>query len=103
MSEALAQKRVITMVPPRLQPLTHRPIEAIARKRVAGYARVSTDSDEQENSYEAQVDYFTEYIQSRDEWEFVKIYTDEERSYLELFCANKSPPSYRQQATSCLF
>lgn len=77
MSEALAQKRVVTMVPPRLQPLTRRPIEAVVRKRVAGYARVSTDSDEQENSYEAQVDYFTEYIQSRDEWEFVKIYTDE--------------------------
>ena len=51
MSEALAQKRVVTMVPPRLQPLTHRPIEAVVRKRVAGYARVSTDSDEQENSY----------------------------------------------------
>ena len=77
MSEALAQKRVVTMVPPRLQLLTRRPIEAVVRKRVAGYARVSTDSDEQENSYEAQVDYFTEYIQSRDEWEFVKIYTDE--------------------------
>lgn len=76
MSEALAQKRVVTMVPPRLQPLTRRPIEAVVRKRVAGYARVSTDSDEQENSYEAQVDYFTEYIQSRDEWEFVKIYTE---------------------------
>ena len=77
MNEALAQKKIITMVPPRLQPLTHRPIENVVRKRVAGYARVSTDSDEQENSYEAQVDYFTEYIQSRDEWEFVKIYTDE--------------------------
>lgn len=77
MNEALAQKKIITMVPPRLQPLTHRPIETVVRKRVAGYARVSTDSDEQENSYEAQVDYFTEYIQSRDEWVFVKIYTDE--------------------------
>lgn len=77
MNEALAQKKIITMVPPRLQPLTHRPIENVVRKRVAGYARVSTDSDEQENSYEAQVDYFTEYIQSRDEWKFVKIYTDE--------------------------
>ena len=77
MNEVLAQKKIITMVPPRLQPLTHRPIENVVRKRVAGYARVSTDSEEQENSYEAQVDYFTEYIQSRDEWEFVKIYTDE--------------------------
>ena len=42
-----------------------------------GYARVSTDSDEQFTSYEAQVDYYTRYIQSHPEWEFVKVYTDE--------------------------
>ena len=33
--------------------------------------------EEQENSYEAQVDYFTEYIKSNEAWEFVKVYTDE--------------------------
>ena len=31
--------------------------------RVAAYCRVSTDSDEQTTSYEAQVEYYTEYIQ----------------------------------------
>ena len=46
-------------------------------RRVAGYARVSTDSDEQFTSYEAQVDYYTKFIQSKPEWEFVKVYTDE--------------------------
>jgi DNA invertase Pin-like site-specific DNA recombinase len=44
---------------------------------VAGYARVSTDSDEQFTSYEAQIDYYTQYIKKRDDWEFVKVYTDE--------------------------
>lgn len=44
---------------------------------MAGYARVSTDHDEQLTSYEAQVDYYTRYIQSRNDWEFVGIYTDE--------------------------
>ena len=34
------------------------------KKRVAAYARVSTDSDEQFTSYEAQVDFYTRYIQS---------------------------------------
>ena len=29
------------------------------KRRVAAYARVSTDSDEQLTSYEAQVDYYT--------------------------------------------
>ncbi|MBR5309163.1 MAG: recombinase family protein [Clostridia bacterium] len=47
------------------------------KRKVAGYARVSTDSDEQFTSYEAQVDYYTNYIKSRPEWEFVGVYTDE--------------------------
>ena len=28
-------------------------------------------------SYEAQIDYYTQYIKARDDWEFVKVYTDE--------------------------
>lgn len=44
---------------------------------MAAYARVSTDSDEQLTSYEAQVDYYTKFIQSREDWEFVTVYTDE--------------------------
>lgn len=39
--------------------------------------RTHTDSDEQFTSYEAQVDYYTRFIQSHPEWEFVKVYTDE--------------------------
>lgn len=47
------------------------------KRRVAAYARVSTDSDEQLSSYEAQVDFYTRHIQSNPEWEFVAVYTDE--------------------------
>lgn len=47
------------------------------KRRVAGYARVSTDRDEQFSSYVAQVDYYTTMIKSKTEWEFIKIYTDE--------------------------
>ena len=50
---------------------------AIKKRRVAGYARVSTEKDEQQNSYEAQVDYYTSYIQSNPEWIFVAVYSDE--------------------------
>ena len=77
MSEAQVMDRVITKIPQRIQPLTRMPLNASRKRRVAGYARVSTDSDEQENSYEAQVGYFTEYIRGRDDWKFVDIYTDE--------------------------
>lgn len=47
------------------------------KKRVAAYARVSTDSDEQLSSYEAQVDFYTQHINNNPEWEFVSVYTDE--------------------------
>lgn len=53
------------------------PINAVKKRRVAAYARVSTDQEEQLTSYEAQVDYYTNYIKSRDDWEFVEVYTDE--------------------------
>ena len=48
-----------------------------AKKRVAAYARVSTDEEEQLTSYEAQVDYYTRYIQANPDWELVEVYADE--------------------------
>lgn len=65
------------MIPATFNPQTRRPMKQVTRRRVAGYARVSTDSDEQFTSYEAQVDYYTNYINSNPEWSFVKVYTDE--------------------------
>ena len=47
------------------------------RLRVAGYARVSTDTEEQQNSYEAQLDYYRNMIRSKWNWQFVKMYSDE--------------------------
>ena len=54
---------------------------AIKKRRVAGYARVSTEKEEQQNSYEAQMDYYTTYIQSNPEWIFVDVYSDVDASY----------------------
>ena len=45
--------------------------------RVTFYARVSTDQDEQINSLENQVQYYTELIQSKPAWRFVPGYIDE--------------------------
>ena len=69
--------RSVTVIPPTINPLTHLSGVAKQKRRVAGYARVSTDSDEQFTSYEAQVDYYTQYIQRNPEWKFVKVYTDD--------------------------
>ena len=45
--------------------------------RVAAYCRVSTDSDEQATSYEAQVGHYTEYIQKNPDWVLAGIYADD--------------------------
>ena len=45
-----AREKTITMIPPSIQPLTRLPLHAVAKRTVAGYARFSTDSEEQENS-----------------------------------------------------
>lgn len=68
---------VVTKIPARLHPATFVPLESTAKRKVAGYARVSTDSEEQQTSYAAQVSYYTDYIQKRPDWEFVGVYTDE--------------------------
>ena len=47
------------------------------KRRVAAYARVSTDKDEQITSYNAQVDYYKKYIQNNPDWEYVDVYADE--------------------------
>lgn len=47
------------------------------RLRVAAYARVSSASDEQLNSFAAQNRYYTELISSKENWELVDIYADE--------------------------
>ena len=76
MSRAKTAKNVTT-IPATISRFTSAPINEQRKRRTAGYARVSTDSDEQFTSYEAQVDYYTNYIKSRDDWEFVEVYTDE--------------------------
>ena len=69
--------KTITTFPATRNMYTTAPIAAAVKRRVAGYARVSTDSDEQFTSYEAQIDYYTNFIRAKPEWEFVKVYTDE--------------------------
>ena len=45
--------------------------------RVAAYCRVSTDSDDQINSFTAQNSHYMEMITTHDRWELVDIYADE--------------------------
>ena len=45
--------------------------------RVAAYCRVSTDSDEQAASYEAQIEHYTEYISKNPDWVLAGIFADD--------------------------
>ena len=55
-------------------------LELQPKKRVCAYARVSTDSIEQQDSFYYQVEYYKKYISNRDDWEYAGIYADEARS-----------------------
>ena len=44
--------------------------------QVASYCRVSTDKDDQANSFEAQQRYFKEYIDRQPDWELYRVYAD---------------------------
>lgn len=70
--------REVTVIP---ATKTHRAAgKAPAQKskvRLAAYCRVSTEQEEQENSFRNQVDYYTRFVQTHPEYELVDIYADE--------------------------
>ena len=44
---------------------------------VAAYCRVSTEAEEQQNSYQVQIEYYTNYINSNPKWTLAGIFADE--------------------------
>lgn len=69
--------RHVTVIPARQHIGTQMELAEKSKVRVAAYCRVSTDSDEQATSYEAQIDHYTDYIRKNPEWEFAGIYADD--------------------------
>ena len=51
--------------------------EKVKKLRVAGYYRVSTETEEQNSSYEIQVAHYTDFIKKNTEWEFAGIFADD--------------------------
>lgn len=78
----MAQANTTAAMHPRITVIDPRKPET-AKLRVAAYARVSSDSADQLNSYMAQVDFYTKFISTKEEWELVDIYADEGLSGLE--------------------
>lgn len=69
--------KTVTTIPATKSKFTAAPLYSAEKRKVAAYARVSTDHEEQQTSYEAQVDYYTNYIRANADWEFVAVYADE--------------------------
>lgn len=90
--------RKVTMIPQTINPQTRMMMDTKAKRKVAGYARVSTDFAEQLTSYEAQVAYYTSYIKGREDWEFVGVYTDEGISG----CSTKHREGFQQMIEDAL-
>lgn len=72
----MQQTNLAPVMPPKITVITAKKHE-VAKLRVAAYARVSSNSDDQLNSYVAQVDYYTRHIASHEDWELADIYADE--------------------------
>lgn len=73
----MSMARAVTVIPPTITRLQNNVLRMHVKKRVAAYARVSTNDEEQQTSYEAQIDYYTQHIKANGDWEFVEVYTDE--------------------------
>ena len=67
------------------------------KKRVAAYARVSTDHIDQQTSFAAQVDYYTRLIAEHTEWEFVRVYSDSGLSG----CKSSNRNGFMQMIADC--
>jgi len=71
-----ASKNVI-VIPARKVIGTQKINEEVKKVRVAAYARVSTDNQEQELSYDEQISHYTQFIKSNSDWKFVNVYADD--------------------------
>ena len=67
----------VTVIPSTKNQHTQLSLNSHTLRRVAAYARVSTLTDEQYTSYEAQVSYYKKFIQERNDWTYIDVYADE--------------------------
>ena len=67
----------ITVIPPKMNQTSLAENLELKKRRVAAYCRVSTDQEEQLSSFEAQVNYYTSYINGNQDYELAGIYADE--------------------------
>lgn len=65
----------VTIIPAKAQTEINR--DKYHQLRVAAYCRVSTEQEEQQNSYQVQIAYYTDLINRKKEWTLAGIFADE--------------------------
>lgn len=72
---ATVARRIVTAVPS-IGASAAKADREYVKEPVAAYARVSTEKEEQEDSFERQVEHYTKMIQTNPKWSFVEVYAD---------------------------
>ena len=65
----------VTVIPAKVQTTENR--DKYHQLRVAAYCRVSTEQEEQQNSYQVQIAYYTDLINRKKEWTLAGVFADE--------------------------
>ena len=65
----------VTIIPAKIQTAENR--DKYHQLKVAAYCRVSTEQEEQQNSYQVQIAYYTDLINRKKEWTLAGIFADE--------------------------
>ena len=73
----MAVSRKVTVIPTIKRVGNNKSSESKSKIRVAAYCRVSTDSEEQDSSYEIQIEHYTNYIKKNKEWELAGIFSND--------------------------
>ena len=70
-------KNKVMVIPARKSTAATKTLEARPKLKVAAYCRVSTEQEEQQNSYQVQISYYTDLINRKKEWTLAGIFADE--------------------------
>lgn len=97
MEQQLTMERRVRVIPATRQETSARRSRKDNKQRVAAYCRVSTDSEEQLNSYAAQKSYYTQKIEENPEWEMAGIFADEGTSGVSM----KKRKEFNRMIASC--
>ena len=77
-------ERIVEVIPATWNP-TDESSREIRKLRVAAYCRVSTELEQQQSSYDIQIEYYTRHIMQNPNWIFAGVFADDGRSATNTF------------------